>query len=246
MDKDKNIGDAYHAETKYYRDYRMSKAWTPPEMAEPYKNYQGAVTIPLPEPDLSSGMSIWEVISQRRSIRDYADEDASLDELSMILWATQGVTASVGRHEFRASPSAGALYPIETYVLVNRVEKLENGIYHYAIIKHELELVKSGNFGLDITHAALGQNMMRDSAFNFIWTAIVARSKWKYLERAYRYIYMDAGHICQNAYLAAEALGMGCCGIGAFFDDEVGNIVGIDGENEIAIYMCSIGKKGKK
>jgi len=240
---DENIGDIYHAETKYHRDYRDSTTGTPSKMAEPYKTYPGTKIISLPKPDLSSGLSIWEVMSQRRSIRKYASEDASMEELSMLLWATQGISATIGRHELRVSPSAGALYPIETYIQVNRVKELDPGVYHYAVLNHKLEQVKTGDFGEKIAHAALGQVMMRDSAFNFVWTGIIARSKWKYLERAYRYIYMDAGHICQNAYLAAEALGMGCCGIGAFFDSEVEEIVGVDGEEEIVVYMCSIGKK---
>jgi SagB-type dehydrogenase family enzyme len=243
MNKDENIGDIYHEETKYHRDYRMTRTWTPPEMAEPYKIYSNAKKIHLPKSDLSSGISIWDVILQRRSIRQYSSESISIDELSIILWATQGITLTLGRHGLRAAPSAGALYPIETYIQINHVEQLEAGIYHYGILNHELEMIRKGDFGAEMAHSALGQSMMRNSAFNLIWTGIIARSKWKYLERAYRYIYMDAGHICQNAYLASEALGMGCCGIGAFFDDEVGEIIGVDGKEEIVVYMCSIGKK---
>ena len=85
--------------------------------------------------------------------------------------------------------------------------------------------------------------MLENAALAFIWTAVIERSKWKYRERAYRYIYMDAGHIGQNAYLAAEALGLGCCAVGAFFDDEVNAVIGVDGENETAVYLCSIGKR---
>ena len=135
------------------------------------------------------------------------------------------------------------MYPIETYVVVNRVRGVEAGVYHYDVRKHKLEVVKKGDFGTAIARAGLGQEMLKDASFVFVWTAIIARSKWKYMERGYRYIYMDAGHICQNAYIAAEALGLGCCSVGAFFDSEVDPIIGIDGEDEISVYLCAIGKK---
>jgi SagB-type dehydrogenase family enzyme len=166
-----------------------------------------------------------------------------MEELSQLLWAIQGVTAHAGDYALRTAPSAGALYPIETYVLVNRVSDLGAGLYHYDVRQHRLEVVRKGDFGSDIAQAALGQTFLQEAALVFLWTAVVARSKWKYRERAYRYIYMDAGHIGQNAYLAAEVLGLGACTVGAFLDDEVNSVIGIDGENEIAIYLCAVGKK---
>jgi SagB-type dehydrogenase family enzyme len=242
MNKD-NIGDVYQLETKYYRNQMSGGRMQMPDISEFYKTYPDSEAISLPEPDLSSGESIWDVMRQRRSIRDYSSEEVSINELSILLWGIQGVTARRGNYAFRTSPSAGALYPIETYILVNRVNGLEPGVYHYNVLNHSLEVVKKGNFDAELTHAVLEQDMVTDSALTFIWTAVIARSKWKYRERAYRYIYMDAGHIGQNAYLSAEALGMGCCAIGAFFDDEVNSVVGIDGKSEIAVYLCSIGKK---
>jgi len=243
MSKNINVGDIYHSETKYYRDRMSGGRMQLPDASVFYKTYPDAETISLPEPDLSSGDSIWDVIKQRRSIRNYSLEEASMNELSILLWAIQGVTTHRGTYAFRTSPSAGALFPIETYILINRVHGLEPGVYHYDVLKNRLEVLKKGNFGSELAHAALGQGMVTDSALTFIWTAVIARSKWKYRERAYRYIYMDAGHIGQNAYLATEALGMGCCTIGAFFDDEVNAVVGIDGKSEIAVYLCSIGRK---
>ena len=243
MSRETNIGDRYHSETKYHRDRNLGGRSRLEKMPEAYKTYPGTETISLPEPTLSVGKFIWDVLSRRRSIRGYTSASVSVGELSQLLWAIQGVTAHAGQYALRTAPSAGALYPIETYVLVNRVNDLTAGIYHYDVRQHRLEVVKRGNFGADIAQAALGQGMLQQAALVFIWTAVVARSKWKYRERAYRYIYMDAGHIGQNAYLAAEALGLGCCAVGAFFDDEVGSIIGIDGEDEIAVYLCTIGKK---
>ena len=244
MSKETRIGDRYHSETKYSRDGSLGARPNLEGMPDTYKTYPDAEIVLLPEPSRSAGQFIWDLVSRRRSVREYTSVPAYLQELSQLLWATQGVTGRMGYYALRSSPSAGALYPIETYVLVNRVRELEEGIYHYDVRQHRLEMVRKGSFRSGIARAALGQDMLRNAAFVFIWTAVIDRSKWKYGERAYRYIYMDVGHIGQNAYLSAESLGLGCCTVGAFFDDEVNEIIGIDGENEIAIYLCAIGKKG--
>lgn len=238
-----NIGDDYHSETKYFRNSIRGRRQMFDKLPEPYKNYPDSESIALPEPIKTSGAGIWDILMHRRSRRNYTNEYLSIADLSQILWAIQGVTAYAGHYALRTSPSAGALYPIETYIIVNRIDNLEPGVYHYNMLNHALEIIKKGNFGKDISKAALDQTMLEDSAFTFIWTAVVARSKWKYGERAYRYIYMDAGHIGQNAYIAAEAMGFGCCTVGAFFDDEVGSIIGIDNKEEIVVYLCSIGKR---
>jgi len=243
MSKQENIGNLYHSETKYYRDRMAGGRLRREEMPETYKTYPDAETVALPDPDRSRGNPIWDMLSHRRSVRDYSPTPISMEELSQLLWATQGVTARAGQYALRTAPSAGALYPIETYIVVNRVSDLAEGIYHYDVRRHKLEVVRKGSFGEELAQAALGQGMLQEGAFAFVWTAIVARSKWKYRERAYRYIYMDAGHIGQNAYLAAEAMGMGCCTVGAFLDDEVNSIIGIDGKSEIAVYLCSVGGK---
>jgi hypothetical protein len=125
---------------------------------------------------------------------------------------------------------------------VNRVEGISA---EFTItIKAQLDLLKEGNFGSPLSRAGLGQELLEAAAAVFIWTAVVDRSKWKYRERAYRYIYMDVGHIGQNLYLAASALNLGCCTVGAFFDEEVDDIVGVDGREEISVYMGAVGKAG--
>lgn len=245
MGRSENIGDIYHSETKYHRDRSSGGRLVLPDISTFYKTYPNAEFIELPEPDLSLDKSIWDVLRNRRSVRQYSQDPISVNDLAILLWAIQGITAQRGNYSFRTSPSAGALYPIETYLMIKRVEGLGQGIYHYDVYKHRLELIKNGDFGAKLARAALDQDMVDKSALTFIWTAVLARTKWKYRERAYRYIYMDAGHICQNAYLASEALGLGCCAIGAFFDDEVNSVIGIDGKAEISIYLCTIGKKNK-
>ncbi len=116
------------------------------------------------------------------------------------------------------------------------------GIYHFYIPRHLLEVLAQGTLGGDLAEAALGQDMVRTASVVLIWTAVVQRSKWKYGERGYRYIYLDAGHIGQNLYLAATALELGCCTIGALFDDEVNRLIGVDGKAETVVYMGAVGK----
>jgi SagB-type dehydrogenase family enzyme len=176
--------------------------------------------------------------------KKFTDEAVKSSLLSQILWAAQGITRVNEYHQFRAAPSAGGLFPIETYLAINRVDNIEPGVYHYQVPYHNLVLLKSGHFGAELAKAALSQKMIRDAAFSLVWTAIVERSKWKYDQRAYRYIYLDAGHIGQNAALTAVACGLGSCQVGAFFDDEVNAIIEVDGISETAIYMTAIGSVG--
>ncbi len=166
----------------------------------------------------------------------------ALKDLSQLVFATQGATAKAGGYVLRTAPSAGALYPVETYVAVNRVESLVPGLYHFNVVPYCLELLQEGDVSPALCRAGLGQTMVMECAAVFIWTAVVARSKWKYRERAYRYIYMDAGHIGENLYLAAAALKLGCCTIGAFYDEEVNAVLGIDGVSETAVYMGVVGR----
>jgi SagB-type dehydrogenase family enzyme len=159
------------------------------------------------------------------------------------LWAAQGVTRRAHDIVFRTAPSAGALYPIETYVGAQRVEGLEPGIYHYNVPDHALEQLRLGDLRMQTARAALDQRMVLHADVVFFWTAVFERSKWKYKQRAYRYIYLDAGHIAQNVALAAEALGLGSCQIAALYDDEVNALLDVDGERESIVYMTLVGRK---
>jgi hypothetical protein len=154
MGKPENIGDIYHSDTKYYRDRMSGGRMQIPDISVFYKTYPSAEIIELPEPDLSQEEPIWDVIQRRRSIRQYS-QDQSIDDLTILLWAIQGITAQRGDHSFRTSPSAGALYPIETYIMAKRIEDVDQGIYHYDVYNRRLEVVKKGDFGIELTHAAL-------------------------------------------------------------------------------------------
>ena len=237
------IGDLYHQETKYQRDAMPRGGLDWAHQPVPFKEFPTALKhVPLHPPEEREGKPIWETIAARRSHREFSPQPITFRELSQLIWTTQGITARAWGYDFRAAPSAGALYPIETYIVVNRVNQLTPGIYHFNIKENQLVLLKEGNFGRDLSHAGLGQEMLEEASCVFVWTAIVERSKWKYRERAYRYIYMDVGHIGQNLYLAATAMDLGCCTVGAFFDEEIDRLIGVDGKEEISLYLGAVGR----
>ena len=236
------IGDRFQGETKYERDRLPAGYLDWRKKPGPYKVYPDAPRIKLPAPERSGGMPVWEAIGGRRSVRDFGGISMSAASLSQLLWASQGVTRVMGEYALRSAPSAGALYPVETYLSIQKVEGIGPGIYHYDVREHALELLRPGDFRAAVAGAALDQGFLAEAAVVFAWTAVFARSKWKYKERAYRYVYLDAGHIAQNLALAAVALGLGSCQIAALYDDEVNAVLGIDGKEESIIYMTAVGR----
>ena len=238
----KDVGKLFHEETKYHR-HKIPRGggfrFREPDAFKSYPNPLSVVELPPPEKE--GGMPLWTALSRRRSRRDYSDKPITKQQLSQLIWGSYGVSGRYGPYYLRTAPSAGALYPVETYLVVNSVDEVEPGIYHYNPAGHKLELLKKGSHGQALARAALGQGMMATASVVFVWTAIPERSQWKYGERAFRYIYMDAGHIGENLYLSAEALGLGCCGVGAFYDDEVNKVIGVDGKEETAVYLGTVG-----
>lgn len=164
-----------------------------------------------------------------------------MKQLSYLLWASTGIQRVEQGFAFRTAPSAGALYPIETYLMVHRVEQLEPGVYHYDILHHRLDLLTKGDCRGSIARAALDQSMCASAAVVFVWAGVFNRSKCKYGQRAYRYIYLDAGHIAENLALGAVSLGLGSCQIAAVYDDEVNSIIGVDGKKESVLYLSVVG-----
>jgi SagB-type dehydrogenase family enzyme len=231
------IGQRFQQGTKYTRPSYL--AGIAERTAEPVSSRM----ISLPAPSLGTGPNFWKILQRRRSIRDYTPAPLSVSEISNLLWATQGITEEASSPWYRTVPSAGALHPIDTYLIVNRVEGLDPGIYFLNVTDFSLEMKSKGDFSPQIARAALDQEMAQAAAVVFVWVAVIRRSSQKYRQRAYRYIYLDCGHIAQNLYLAATAMNLGCCGIAAFFDDEVNNLVGVDGQEETAIYLATVGKK---
>jgi len=234
-------GDRFQLQTKYdpgkMPGHRLDWSAKP----DLYKEDPQAGKIELPAFEPGQPMSLDKTLRQRKSIRDYQERSISKGQLAYLLWASTGIQRVEDGYEFRTAPSAGALYPIETYVIVNNVKALEPGVYHYAIKSHQLELLQQRDLRRQIAAAALGQGMCAAAATVFIWTAVFERCKWKYGQRAYRYIYLDAGHIAENLALAAVSLNLGTCEIGALYDDSVNAIIGVDGTEESTIYMAAVG-----
>lgn len=237
----KGVGDVFHQETKYLRGKLKGGPLLWQAKPRMHKDYPKAPRLTLPPPQKKGGLPLWEAISRRRSIRNFSSKPLAMEALSQLLWASQGITAEHMGYEFRAAPSAGALYPVETYLVAHNVANMEPGIYHYQLRRHALEQLQRGDFREAVTRAALDQDMAYSASCVFVWTAVFARSRWKYDQRAYRYIYLDAGHIAQNTALAAVSLGLGTCQIGALYDEEVNALLDVDGQEESVVYMTVVG-----
>jgi SagB-type dehydrogenase family enzyme len=217
-----------------------------PAEPEEYKNkipmqkIEVGERIKLPEPRYTSNTSVEEALSKRRSIRDYSGKNLTIEEVSQLLWAAQGITAPWGG---RTAPSAGALYPLELYVVVGDVEGIDKGVYKYRPEEHELEKVKDGDIRIELADAAVGQECVRDAAIDIVFTAVYERTTRKYGERGIRYAQMEAGHAAQNVYLQAVPLDFGTVVIGAFVDCKVKEIMNMH-EQESPLYIMPVGRKG--
>lgn len=210
-----------------------------------YKSYPDArKRIELARRDFSDhSAAIGRILSERRSLRNFVDEPIGFEELSFLLWASQGITARMEGYELRTAPSAGALYPVETYLVVRSAEDISPGIYHYEAREGVLELLREGNEIDKLYRASLGQELIRLAAVTFCYTAIIQRSSCKYFERAVRYIMMDAAHICENTLLGCVALErVGGVAIGAFFDDLMAGLLDLDMYREPVLLLASVGK----
>jgi SagB-type dehydrogenase family enzyme len=193
-------------------------------------------------------MSLREAISIRRSVRDYADQPLSQNELSWLLWS------SCWARDFRTNermeitlrnvPSAGARHPFECHLLVRCVDGIAPGLYYYHPIKHCLIATNlSESIATEVFDGCLRQGMVMNAAVTFILSAVPYRTIWRYGQRGYRYLYLDAGHVGQNIHLAAEAIGAGACMIGAFQDEAMNDCIAVDGVEEFVIYIATVGKK---
>ena len=194
----------------------------------PKEQYVENITIIyLPMPRLKGEVSLEEALSMRRSIREYVNKPIPLDVLAQILWAAQGINEV--RRRFRTAPSAGATYPLEIYVVVKEggVEGLKAGVYHYNVYLHALELVRLGDFSRELAKAALDQPWVENAMVNLVIVAEYERTTVRYGDRGYRYVCMEVGHAGQNVYLQACVLGLGTVAVGAFYDNEVKEILGL-------------------
>ena len=198
------------------------------------------VTVRLPAPDTVGSVTVERAITERRSVRRYAPGALSLAELGQLLFAAQGVTET--RTGYRASPSAGATFPLELYAAVGDVDGLSAGLYRYVPAAHELVLVNSADPRDALYGAALRQPMVRDAPVVLVITGVTARTAGRYGERAERYVAMEAGHASQNVYLQATALGLGTVAVGAFDDRSIARALSLpDGEDPL--YLMPVGRR---
>ncbi|MDI6702433.1 SagB/ThcOx family dehydrogenase [Methanothermobacter wolfeii] len=188
-------------------------------------------------------VNIVSCIRNRMSRRSYRDAPVSLEELSFLLWATQGIRMVSGNTAFRNVPSAGCRHTFETYLAVFNVDGLDQGLYRHIPSTHRL-MVEYRDEGLSerIIEASFHQRFTGESAVTFIWTTVPYRMEWRYGLAAHRVILMDAGHVCQNLYLACEAIGVGTCAVGAYDQEYLDEVLGVDGDDEFAIYMAPVGR----
>lgn len=192
----------------------------------------------LPKPQEKGALSLEEVLFRRRSIREFAERPLALSQLSQLLFACQGQTSVSGR---RTAPSAGALYPLDLYALVGRVEGLPSGLYRYDPGSHRLLQTMKGDRRERLSRACLGQSWVREAPVSFVIVGVYGRTTAKYGERGKRYVQIEAGHAAQNLLLQATALGLGSCPIGAFHDEEVKEVVGLR-EAEEPLYVICVGR----
>jgi len=200
-------------------------------MADPQKS------VDLPSPRLQGGDALEDALQRRRSVRDFSKQALTLDQVGQLLWAAQGETDESG---LRASPSAGALYPLELYLFAGSVGELEPGIYHYEVGAHRLSRVASGDRRRELARAALGQSAVSEAAAVIAVGALYSRTTGKYGNRGRRYVHMEAGHAAQNVLLQATAMGLDAVPIGAFDDSDVARAASMPRGTQ-ALYLLPVG-----
>jgi SagB-type dehydrogenase family enzyme len=211
----------------------------PQPATTPAPPQEQAEVIKLPEPQYDSEVSLEQSLLNRRSIRDYTGQQLTLEEVSQLLWAAQGLTDPAG---FRTAPSAGALYPLELYIVAGDVEDLTAGVYRYQPEGHQLVKTLDGDKRAELAQAALEQEWVKEGAVDFVFTAVYERTTGKYGERGIRYVHMEVGHAAQNLCLQATALGLGAVTIGAFYDDRVSQLLNLPADEE-PLYVIPVGRK---
>lgn len=218
-------------------------------LQKPYDKNSKIIELPKANKDILLKPNVFECIEDRRSIRIFSKESIKLEELAFLLWATQGVQKIIGDNTatLRTVPSGGASHTFETYLVVNNVEGLDKGVYRYLPIEHKLLFMyELDEMGKKVDEATPRQpyvaNFVSKSAVMFVWSTIPYRAEWKFDITAHKKILIDVGHVCQNLYIAAEAIGYGTCAIGIYDQSLIDNMLSLDGENEFVVYLAAVGK----
>ncbi len=222
----------------------LNKGIPAPPLQKPCPGDRPRIALASPEKLKLGSMPVFQAVRDRKSHRKFTADPLAQEELSFLLWAVQGMRGEADeRGTRRTVPSAGSRHPFETYLLVNRAAGLEPGVYRYCPREHELcYLTPDGNLAPKITAGCRGQAFVGTSPVVFVWTVIPYRAEWRYLMVAPKMIALDAGHVCQNLYIACTAIGAGTCAIGAYDQDKMDALLGIDGKEEFVIYAAPVGK----
>lgn len=222
----------------------QSSGGQPPPIQKPVPPGSRVIKLPNQETWTIPQCDLQSAIANRESHRRFTAESLSLDELAFLLWATQGVRHVI--HEaavLRTVPSAGCRHPFETYLAVKNVDGLDCGIYRYLPVTHALVYEREvNNLSAHLTAATRGQSFTGRAAVTFIWTVIPARTEWRYAEASYKVIALDAGHVCQNLYLACQAIAVGTCAIAAYDQNLADALLRVDGDDEFTVYIAPVGK----
>jgi SagB-type dehydrogenase family enzyme len=205
------------------------------------------ITVNLPKPDknILKKQNIFDCLENRISRRKFTEENLSVDELSFLLWATQGLKEKLfdGKMTKRTAPSGGSRHPFETYLVINHVDSLKPGFYRYQPLDHQIVfLFDTDDRQKKVADAALGQQFVGECAVTFIWSVIPYKCEWRYMLESKKIILQDSGHLCQNLYLACEALNLGTCAIGAYDQELSDKLLGFDSNEEFTVYMAPVGK----
>ena len=217
----------------------------PPPVVDSFDPGPDGVPLPPPEQATAGPVDFLALISRRTSVRRYADRPLSLADLSLLLWCTQGIKqVEPGLATLRTVPSAGARHAFETRLWLNRAESLPPGLYAYDALEHRLVPSEAtAGMGRELVMACYGQQFLAGCAAIFFWIAVPYRMTWRYGQRGYRYLHLDAGHVGQNFYLAAESIGCGACAVAAFDDVQLNRLLGLDGQDRFVIYLAAVGKR---
>lgn len=226
------------------------KGKPPPPAQKPYPEDIELIELVGPADIKLGNIPLLKAVNERRSRRAYTGGKLTIEELSFLLWSTQGVQkvtrdkdGNIVNH-FRTVPSGGARHPFETYLLVNKVEGLKPGVCRYLALEHKLLPVSVSDSMPDwINYACYGQDFTKEAAVVFVWTAMPCRTEWRYAHTAPKMIAIEAGHVCQNLYLAVESIGAGACAMLGYDQKAMDELIGVDGKDEFTVYIATVGKR---
>ena len=244
--KEPDLARLYHLNSSNVRCRSMETELDWDNHPSRFRSYPGSERVPLTGRDFALDAPLGAALAGRHSVRAFAPGPMPLESLGRLLFASYGIRGITqfgedGFHD-RPAPSAGALYPLELYVAAQDVAGLADGVYHYDAPDHQLERLRAGRFQQELAGMTLGQEMVAATNLVVFICGVFERTQWKYGQRGYRYVWMEAGHVAQNLYLVAGALGLGATAVGGFFDEEVNRLLRLPPGEEDCLYLLCAGR----